>query len=423
MSRCTRTLALSCQILLVLGLARTASGQEEVDPAKTARFRVGPLRFTPSISLTSLGLDTNVFNESESPKDDKTATIGPAVDLWMNVGRTRITGHDSVEYLYFDEFKSQRGWNTQNTLRWEAPLGRLTPFIAGTYNNVKNRPGYEIDSRVRLTSQAAGLGVSLKLSSRTIVIVGAKRTRIAFSDTDSFLGSNLSQQLDEAANSEQLQLRYKLTSVTTFVVDGEGIQDRFVFTPLRDANSFRLLPGFEMKPSALISGKVFVGYRRFEPLSGTVPSYQGLAASVDAVFRARSTQITTKVGRDLTYSFQEVQPYYILTDANLAVLQRLTYTWDVTARAGRQILDYVHVRAAAPTIIDPFAVGALAPPTATREQFDTIHQYGGGFGYRVGRTLRLGLDVAYYRRKASDPEQRDYKGMRAGASISYGLPQ
>jgi hypothetical protein len=50
--------------------------------------------------------------------------------------------------------------------------------------------------------------------------------------------------------------------------------------------------------------------------------------------------------------------------------------------------------------------------------------YGGGTGYRVGQTVRLGLDVNYYRRDAPDATiNRDFHGFRVGGSISYGLQQ
>ena len=136
-----RTVVLVCLIMGAVAQNR-ASAQDIPDTAEAGRFRLGPLRFTPSIALTSLGIDDNVFNESLDPKQDTTAAVGPAVNLWMKLGRSRMTGKVSGQYLYFSQYENQRAWNTTDEGRWEVPLSRLTPFIMGAYANTKERPGY-----------------------------------------------------------------------------------------------------------------------------------------------------------------------------------------------------------------------------------------------------------------------------------------
>ncbi len=64
------------------------------DPEATGRFRLGFIRFTPSIALTNLGVDTNVFNELEDPKEDFTLSIGPKAEFWSRLGpRARLYGN------------------------------------------------------------------------------------------------------------------------------------------------------------------------------------------------------------------------------------------------------------------------------------------------------------------------------------------
>ncbi len=46
--------------------------------------------------------------------------------------------------------------------------------------------------------------------------------------------------------------------------------------------------------------------------------------------------------------------------------------------------------------------------------------YGGGIGYRVGTDVRIGFNVDYYTRQ-SDRETRQYEGLRAGTSVTYGF--
>lgn len=332
-------------------------------------------------------MDTNVFNDTIDPKQDTTAAIGPAADVWIRLGRSRLSGKTSAQYLYFNKYDRERTWNWNEQGKWDVPFARLTPFVAASYVNAKERRGFEIDSRVRQHFNSVGLGTDLRLSGKTNVVFTGSRSSTEYGQSQTVLGTDLATALNHTT-------------------DTEGIQDRFDLNPLRSANSLRVLPGFELKPSALISGSVFVGYRRLAPLDSTIPAFDGLNAAVSAKYVAGSTQFDGRVERDVTYSYQDTQPYYTLTDLGLTITQRITHAWDIVGRGSRQTLDYQALRSAAET-----------------GQVDRIRQYGGGIGYRVGRTMRLGFDASYYRRTSSSVVQADYEGLRVGASVSYGLPQ
>lgn len=393
--------------VMVAAVAVGASAQEPDQTEEQGRFRFGPLRFTPSIALSNIGVDDNVFNEELDPKQDTTAAVGPAVNLWMHVGRSRLSGKLAGQYVYFRKYQQERGWNSVDELKWEFPLGRVTPFIGGNYANTKDRAGYEIDSRAHQRFNAFRMGTSVRLSGITSLVLTGTRATTAYDENETFLGADLANALNRESQSEELQLRFKLTTLTTLVLGADAVQDRFKFDSIRDANSVRVMPGFELKPSALISGRAFVGVRRFQALSQAVPDYQGIVASVDATYVTGPTRLGIKVSRDLNYSFEPTQPYYALTDLGLIVTERVTHVWDVVGRGGRQALDYKQLKSVTPG------------PKRT----DLIYQYGGGLGYRVGETVRLGFDAIYYRRHSSEVVLRDFKGFRFGGSVSYGLPQ
>jgi putative beta-barrel porin BBP2 len=383
------------------------SAQQSDEAEEQGRFKFGPLRFTPSIVASNFGVDDNVFNDQVDPKRDTTGGLGPAVELWMRAGRSRLSGKVSGQYLYFKTYKNQRSWNTANELKWEVPVGRLTPFVTGSYVNTKSRPGFEIDSRARLRTDSVGLGTAVRLTAITSLVLSGTRADTAFADGEQFLGTDLATALNRTTQNEQLQLRVKLTSLTTFVVQADALQDRFTFDRTRNANSIRVMPGFELRPAALISGKVFVGYRQFDALDRSLTDYTGPVAAVDATYTAGATRLLLTVNRDLVYSFEALEPYYALTDLRLAITERMGRGWDLIANGGRQMLDYRQL----------VTIPATAPRT------DTVRQYGAGVGYRVGHTLRLGFDVLYYSRKSTQVTLFDFDGLRYGVSVSYGLPQ
>lgn len=398
-----RALALACACL---GAAVPAWAQEGDDPFETARFRLGPVRFTPAIQISSVGRDSNVFNEADDPKSDTTAAIGPLVQFWMRPFGSRLTAKVGGQYLYFKEFDDQRAWNTNNEVRWEVPLARLTPFVAGSYINTRERQGYEIDARARRRDGAFTVGTGLRLSGKTSFVGSFRRFNAKYDEKDSILGATLADALNRREDLTKVQFRYALTPLTTFVVDTDVQRDRFELSSVRDTDSVRVVPGFEIKPLALISGRVFVGFRQFTPVDTTVPEYRGVVASVDATYVRGSTRYQGKVERDLAYSFDSTRPYYALLDFGLTVTQRVSQSWELVGRGSRQTLAYR-------------AIGGTGVADAT----DRGYILGAGLGYRIAETFRLGFDVNQYRRRSGFESRREYEAVRVFGSISYGIQQ
>jgi hypothetical protein len=314
-----------------------------------------------------------------------------------------VSGQVSGQYNYYKRFAQQRSVNTTDRLRWDIPLGHLTPFVSGTYSTLRNRT-YEIDARIRQETRGLEGGTVVRISGRTSFELSGARTLVNYAADESYRGTPLTT-LNESTSTEHVAFRYRLTPLTTFVVDTRAMQDRFFYQPLRDANSIKVMPGFDLKPAALISGGVYVGVRRFRPITAEVPAYQGVAATVDANLINGSRLFKLLVGRDVAYSYLLDEPYYALTDATLTVTQRITRTWDVMVRGGLQTLDYHHV-----VTDQPFP-----------RHLDRLYQYGGGFGYRVGRTIRIGLNALQVSRSSS--VLPNYSGLRVGVSVDYGLIQ
>jgi hypothetical protein len=403
-----RTLRVLAFAYVCLGLAAAAAaqGQDSDDPFDTARFRLGPIRFTPVIELTSLGRDSNVFNEADDPKGDTTAALGPGVQLWMHPGSTRFSGKFSGQYLYFKQYSTQRAWNTSNEGKWEFPLAHIAPFIGGRYINTRERQGYEIDSRSRRRDAGATIGSSVRFSGKTSVVASYQRQDVKYDESETFLGAELAQELNRTEQRTDLELRYAATPLTTFVVRSEIGKDRFQTVSLRDSDSVRVMPGFELKPLALISGEIFVGYRHLSALDARVPDFTGVVAAVKAKYTRDATRFEVKVDRDLAYSYAVTRPYYALLDAGLTVTQRVGLSWEIVGRGSRQTLAY-----------------RLAAADVGQHTTDRGHIFGGGVGYRVGEGLRLGLDANYATRRSEIEGRRDFEGLRVFGSVAYGIQQ
>ena len=375
------------------------------DPEQTGRFHLGFIRYTPSLVLTNLGVDTNVFNELEDPKDDFTLSIGPKVEFWSRLGpRGRLYGSTGLDYQYFQEFDSQRSFGTSDVVRLDVDLGRLMPFAEGTYVNTRIRPGYEIDARARRENLSGKVGLGIRVQSKTMVQAWVREERYRYDAGEEFLDIDLSVALDRDSSYLGGGVQFELTPLTTLLIDADTGKDRFVLSPERDADTYKIMSGFKFKPFALVDGSLSVGYRNFETLSQFVPDYGGLIAAVELGYTLRSTRFNGEFNRDVTYSFETIEPYYLQTDWGLAVTQKITTAWDIVGRAGHYTLDYETV----------------GLPGANRRS-DTGNRYGGGIGYTLGQYIRLGFDVNYMDRTSDADILRNYDGVRAGVSITYGL--
>lgn len=409
MTRHICALAFACAIV---GVAASASAQTPAsgttdDPAASARFHFGVLHFTPALQINNVGVDNNVFNSAGDPKADTTAAVGPVVNLWLKTGPARLSGTVGGQYLYFKTYENQRAWNTVDTARWELSRGRIRPFVTGTFSNTKDRPGFEIDSRVRQKQRVWSAGTNISLGGRSTLLLEGGQTHLNYDQTQQNFGVNVAQTLDRRTDLQRAQFRSVLTPLTTWVFSAETLQDRFDAERPRNSDSVRVSTGFELKPAALISGQILVGFRRLNMLTRGLPDFNGLAASGSvSMVLGRVNRLSIAELRDVSYSYDPAFPFYVLTGTSAQLQRKLGNTWDVV---GRTALNHLGYRS--------------ATPQPGGNPSDRLVQYGAGLGYTVGTQLRVGLDANYYTRTSGSGVAAEFSGFRAGLSISYGMPK
>lgn len=240
-----------------------------------------------------------------------------------------------------------------------------------------------------------------------------RETRTDFPEDETAGSIYLRDVLNRTTTVGTASLRYRLTPLTTLVMSAEAVRERFQFSPGRDSNGFRLVPGVELDAHALIDGLAKVGYRSLKMLTPGMPDYTGAVASVDLGYRLMGvTRFSVSVKRDVEYSYELFQPYYVLTGLTGSVSQAVGGPWSLTARMGLQRLDYRAVK-----LTDILVPGDVSPG---REGRDDILRFWGGVGYKLGPDVRLGFDVNYFKRR-SERYSQDFSGLRAGTSLTYGF--
>jgi len=401
-----------CAALVLIGLfcPAAAHAQGEIggpDPAKV-RVRIGPLSMNPTIAISNIGVDQNVFNDppDRQPKEDFTATVTPKIDLWMHMGRSWLSGSIDEEFVWFETYSSERSANNRYTVGWRLPASWFNVNLTAKFAKVRDRPGYEIDLRAaRKEFTYTGL-VEGRIMSKTFFGVRGVRETIDFDDTATLGTLLLRDQLNHVTTSGALTLRQQVTSLTSIEFNVTRSEDQFEFEPLRNSTSNSFGTIITLDPFALIKGSAAFGYRNFQPESPDVPDYSGGTMALDLTYTLLGmTQFAVRAMRDVEYSFDLAQPYYVQTGVDASVSQQIFGPVDVVFRLVEQRLDYRN---------------RAGFPVRVADRTDAVHSIGFGAGYRLGRDLRLGFNVDKARR-TSEVESRPYEGLKYGASLTYGL--
>jgi hypothetical protein len=398
-------------VVLAGALPSVAFAQGATAPVSDG-MAFGPVTLQPRISLTNAGIDTNVFNDAVNPTRDFTLTLVPALDSRLRMRRASLASTTSLELLYFAKAKSQRSASVSQDLKFAVELNHVAPFLSLSRRQSAQRINAEIDARVKTTSVDSSGGVALRLGARTTLRLEAGQSNIAFGDSGGDSGpvelltpvaeaTPLASALDRRSLTTRAAAEIRLTPLTTVIFDTAHLRDRFVSSTFRDNDAWTTRAGFSFQPFALISGDAAVGFQQRTFRDGSTPDFTGLVASVNLRYVIRDqTVIHVTASRDVDYSFEADQPYFVTVAWGGSVTQALGRRWDAVVHADRAFLNYQ-------------AAGGAA--SARRDRNDTL---GAGTGFRLRDDVRIGIDATQVDRRSGLPG-RQYSGLRVGGTFAY----
>jgi hypothetical protein len=395
---------ISLALVVCLTFASATFAQERPDPAQHARIHVGPLAMTPTIGLSNLGVDNNVFNEVTAPKRDMTATITPKLDAWFRMGRARLNAANRMDVVYFAKYSSESSVNTRNLFAVDAPLRRIRPFASTQLTNARERPGFEIDARSRRQEVRVAAGNDLRMTPKTFATFEVSRNRIAFDADAVFDGTYLFQVLNRTEQALAFSVRHAVTPLTTVKLSTDFERNRFDQSLDRDTNAVRVLSSVELAASALVTGTAEIGFRKSTSVNGNLAPFNGMVGKADVSYvLLGATRLTLQLRRDRDYSYDSRWPYYVATGVSMSVNQRVAGPWDAQMTLGRQGLDY--------------RAGDLL---STAQRHDRVASVGFGTSYRIGQTTRVLFRVDHFDRDSELP-MHGYSGLQSGISLAYGF--
>ncbi len=369
------------------------------------RVHLGPLMMNPAISIGNIGIDHNVFNDppGKIPKQDFTVTVTPTSDFWLHVGPTWVTARMHEAINWFQTYASERTANNEYKLGWSVPGSLMSFKINGAYLDARERPGFEIDSRVGRKEVTYGGSFDYHALSKTYIGVSGSRERTTFAAQAEFQNTNLEISLNRVNTTAAVNVRHQLSPLTSLTFSATRSMDRFEFSPQRDSNSTGAQASVAFQPAALVKGGFVIGYSDFKPTAPDLPRFTGVIGSVGLTYVLLGT---TRFGveglRSVQYSYDVDQPYYVQTGVSGSIAQQIFGPFDVALHGGAEILAYRDRQGAVVKVAD---------------RSDHVNSYGVGVGFHMGKELRLAFNVDKVNRD-SKLDDRQYDNFKFGTSLT-----
>lgn len=388
---------------MVLGTASPGAQAPPVLPS-TRVLQAGPASLYPVISLRDVGTDSNVYNDGTSPKEDFTYTFTSRLHAVVPIGGSRLVASGAGDFIYYRTYSDQSSLNAFFSGRYDIVDARVRPFVSTTLATHRERQGLEIDARARQTQTMLMFGSDVELTAITSLTGWVRRENIEWDHGEYYNGVSLANQLNSTADVLAAGARFRFTPFTTVTAVAEIQRDRFETSPERDADSLRIAPSVEFDNGSALTGHAQGGYRSFRPLNAALEGYDGLVASAGLRYALLDVmRMYLDGGRDVRYSYDPLQPYYLETGLRFRIVQRIAGPVEGVGIVERWQLR--HQRLGGQSFDG-------------REEHTTT--LGGGVGFRMSREMELTFTIDRTERTSSDLP-RGYERRRVLASISYGL--
>lgn len=385
--------------------AALASAQTSPILPETHVIRGGPVSLYPTIAVRDAGSDSNVYNDQNGQKGDFTYSVVPRLFVVIPVANTRFIGTGFGNLVYFQTYKDQQSISGVFEGRYEVVSPGFRPFATAGFADRRERRGHEIDARVRQRQTFMSVGSDMDVTANTYLVGWVRREITTWERDATYEGAFLSEQLDYTSDTFAGGMRIRVTPFTTAGVTVEVERDRFDRALVRDADKVLIGPSLDFHEGGAIIGHLNAGYQRFTPLSPLVAEYSGLAATSRLRFVFRDLlEVKFDADRDVDYSYDPLQPYYLESGGVVTVTQRVFGPVEVIAIGERRHLRHQQLG-----------------ESSFDGRVETTRTMGGGFALQIRRQMRFELVFQRTTRTSSDPIGRDYERQRVFGSATYGL--
>jgi hypothetical protein len=185
-------------------------------------------------------------------------------------------------------------------------------------------------------------------------------------------------------------------------------EQKFKESHIRDLTRYTVGPTLEFSPEASIRGRVVTAFELFRPQDPALDERLGLAyqALLNWSLFGR-TSFDLGSGRNISYSYQDTEPYYLLNNVRLLVTQPLPGWFEFYGGYDWQHMTYSWRLDAGVT-------------SSESDRVDTLTTATGGFGMRLGQAFHMKVGVEKTRRRSIEDPLQNFKRMRILTTVTVG---
>lgn len=377
-------------------------------PREPAPIAIGPMALYPTLQILDAGIDENVFNDGSAPQRDFTLTVATRLLAVLRLGSNELLLQSGNDYVWFKEFGSERSNNAQYAMRFNLSASRFKPFIGAEHVRTRARRSPEIDARALRTDRTVLGGLGFALTPRTSLTASVRLDEAAYEDGESFRGIALDDALNRSGRGADAGVRYAITPLTTLSVVAGYEEQTFKQSHIRDSKRYTVGPTVEFSPEAAIRGRIVTAFELFKPEDPTLAQRTGIAyqALVNWSLYERTT-FDLGAGRNISYSYQDTEPYYQLTNMRLLVSHPLPGRLELYGGTDLGHMAYRWRRGAGLAL-------------AESDRVDTLKAVNGGVGMRLGRTIHVRVGVEKTRRRSVEVPLQNYSRTRILSTVTVG---
>ena len=312
------------------------------------------------------------------------------------------------DYVWFQESTSERSNNIQYAMRFNMSASRFKPHIGADYVRTRVRRSPEIDARARRVDQSVLGGMAFEVSPRTALTASVRLDESNYDEGERFRNVALDEALNRSGRRADAGVRYAITPLTTLSVTAGFEEQTFKESHIRDLKRYTVGPTLEFSPEAAIRGRVVTAFELFKPDDPALSERRGVAyqAMLNWTLFGR-TAFDLGAGRNISYSYQDTEPYYLLTNTRLVVTQSLPGWFELYGGYDWEHMAYRWSRGADPT-------------PGNSDRVDTLAAANGGIGLRLGQTIHLKIGIDKTRRRSIEEPLQNFSRTRILSTVTLG---
>ena len=393
---------------------RISSSEQTIkNEIENARYRLGPVRIFPKLSVADAGYNSNVFGTSEDEVGDWEATATAGARLLLPVGRkVYFQANVLPQYNWYASEKDIRNFGGAYGGTAFAFFNRLSIEASGLYTDFSVTPTSETASR-SIQRQTSGAGMFAVGITRAVSLLGgggARRTRYDSLEGSPIPTASLTEQ-DRTDSSLFAGVRHSLLGPLVVTLIATNARAEFVNkASQRDNETRSYMANVLVSSTQRIFLNTTVGYRQGRSLNGSdLPRFNSPIASAFVSWFPSSFLELQAWGyyRNLSYSL----------DPNYPLFYESQYGGGPVIRFGPRIRVQLHGSSGR----NDYSVASPAeapPPQASNRRTS----YGGSVSVLFSRVVVLNVGAAADRYRSPVPDQ-NRKVVRLLTGISFeGFP-